>query len=173
MNLLPRYRISAYTQSSTVAFVFVVLLLSADCTNNKPIPESPAAPAAKVIAKPSFVPPTAEQAYRLQDDCTRRGEQILADDAVGSALTEEQISRYNPTTNRCYVRVETHAINLKDWDKADISTNLYDGQTKELLAYVIVKPGGARAYLGFGCGDAACVEGKIAACMGGKECEPE
>lgn len=27
----------------------------------------------------SFVSPTAEQAYRLQDDCTKRGEKILAD----------------------------------------------------------------------------------------------
>jgi hypothetical protein len=155
----------------TIGFVLALMLSFSGCRKTpEPTPEPKPQERPKIQ---SFVPPTAEQAYRLQDDCTRRGEKILADNAVGSALAEEQVSRYNPATNRCYVRLETHAISIKDWDKADFSRNLYDRQTNELLAYVIVKPGGARAYLGFGCGDAPCVEEKIAACMGGKECEPQ
>jgi PBP1b-binding outer membrane lipoprotein LpoB len=66
----------------------------------KPVPE-------RVPEKPkgqSFVPPTAEQAYRLQDDCTRRGELVLKDNAIGLALSQGQVSRYSLTTNRCYVR---------------------------------------------------------------------
>jgi len=91
---------------------------------------------------------------------------------IGSALTQEQVSRYNPVTNRCYVRLAVHAINLDDWDKHDNSTYLEDGQTGELLAYLTVKPGGARAYLGFGCDNESCVSEKIADCMSDKECEP-
>jgi hypothetical protein len=64
-------------------------------------------------------------------------------------------------------------MNLREWEKYDNTTSLYDGPTKELLAYVMVRPGGARAYLGFGCGNEGCVSEKIAACMGGKDCEPD
>jgi hypothetical protein len=136
------------------------------------------APAATtpVVSKPktpSFVPPTADQAYRLQDDCTRRGKAILHNNVIGPVLTQEQVSRYNPTTNRCYVRLEIHAMNLREWDKYDNSAFLEDGQTEEMLAYYTHKPGGQIAYFGFGCSDVTCVEGKVADCMNGKECEPQ
>jgi hypothetical protein len=70
---------------------------------------------------------------------------------IGSALSQEQVPRYNPVTNKCYVRLEVHAINLDDWDKYDNSTYLEDRQTGELPAFLTVQPGGARAYLVFGC----------------------
>jgi hypothetical protein len=130
--------------SSSMVVVFV------GCRSNKGTPALPT-PTAPVNAKPSFVPPTAEQAYSLKDDCTRRGEAILREDEIGPVLTKDQVSRYNPTTNKCYVRLEVHAMNLREWGKYDNTTSLYDGQTKELLAYVMVRPGGAKAYLGFGC----------------------
>ncbi len=88
--------------------------------------------------------PTAEEAYRLQDDCTRRGERILNENLIGSALTQEEVSRYNATTNRCYVRLDVHAKNLNDRDKYDVSSYLKDGQTGELLAYFTRKPNGAK-----------------------------
>ena len=98
---------------------------------------------------------------------------ILKENLIGSALTQEQVSRYNATTNRCYVRLEVHAKDLSELTKYDYATYLQDGQTKELLAFRRNKPGGGTAYLGFGCGDAACVSEKTAACMSGKECNPE
>ena len=158
----------------TVTLVLAALALMSvgciGCTRDKAPMPTPSAP---VKAKtPSFVPPTAEQAYRLQDDCSRHGEKILRENIIGPVLTQEQVSRYNATTNRCYVRLDVHAKDLSEWDKYDNSTYLWNGQTKELLAHFTHKPNGKTAYLGFGCGDIACVEDKVAACMSGKECEP-
>ena len=105
--------------------------------------------------------------------CTRRGDKILRENIVGSALTQGQVSRYNPATNRCYVRLEVHALDLTQLDEYDYSTYLKDGQTGELLAFTRVKKGGAKSFLGFGCSEIFCVSEKMAACMSDKECEPE
>lgn len=158
-----------------VAGLLVILGISLfGCKREKeasstPVPSSPQAKA--------FVPPTAEEAYRLQDDCTHRGEKILRENLIGIALTQEQVSRYNATTNRCYVRLEVHALKPDEFEKYDFSTYLFDGQTGEMLASFTVKPGGARWYQGFGCDvtagqDSPCVEEKVADCMSGKACEP-
>ena len=155
----------------TFATLFVsaaFVLTFVGCSSNKPLSMAPVE-----AKKAQFVPPAAEQAYRLQDDCSRRGEDILRDHHMGSALTHEQVSRYNATTNRCYVRLQVHAMDLSEWDKYDNSTYLEDGQTGELLALYTHRAGGATSYLGFGCADIACVEDKVAMCMSGKECEPE
>jgi hypothetical protein len=161
-----------FTKDPLALTVVSLLVVVVSCTAEKATP-APVTPA--LVAKPnvpSFVPPTAEQAYRLQDDCSRRGEAILRDNAIGSALTQEEVSRYNPTTNRCYVRLEVHGKVLSEWEKYDHDTYLEDGQTGELLAFFMVKPDGKRSFLGFGCGDESCVEEKVAACMSGKECDP-
>jgi hypothetical protein len=139
------------------------------CTREK---ETPSAQVPSSAQARAFVPPTAEEAYRLQDDCTHRGEKILRESVIGSALTHQQVSRYNATTNRCYVRLEVRALKLDEFEKYDFSTYLEDGQTGEMLAFITVKPGGQRAYLGFGCSDSPCVEEKVADCMSGKACEP-
>lgn len=146
-----------------LAFVFV------GCKSEQTMPVSTSA----VAKTPGFLPPTAEEAYRLQDDCSHRGEAILQANIVGYALAQEQVSRYNPITNRCYVRLEVHAKDLQEIAKYDYSTYLKDGQTGELLAFILVKPGGAKAFLGFGCSSFDCVSEKMGACMNGNECEPE
>jgi len=128
----------------------IVGLILVGCTREK---DAPSAPTSFSAPAKAFVPPTAQEAYRLQDDCTHRGEKILRDNFIGSALTQEQVSRYNPTTNRCYVRLEVHAKFLSESGKYDNSTYLEDGQTGEMLAFFRVKPGGERAYLGFACSD--------------------
>jgi hypothetical protein len=151
----------------TIALTICLLGIIGCTTTEKATPPPPAKP------RPNFVTPTAEEAYRLQDDCTRRGDKILRDNLIGSALTQEQVSRYNETTNRCYVRVEVHAKDLSELNKYDYSTYLEDGQTGQSLAYYRHKPDGNTAYIGFGCRDSACVEEKVAACMSGKECEPQ
>ncbi len=152
-----------------IALATTLALLFAGCTNEKKV----TAPLAPSKTKPNFRQPTAEEAYRLQDDCTRRGEGILAKHFVGSALTHDQVSRYNETTNRCYVRLEVRAKFLDELAKHDNSTYLYDGQTGELLAFLTVKADQTNSFLGFGCGEFPCVSEKIAACMSGKDCEPE
>lgn len=154
------------------ALLAALVLTPVGCTRDKASAPPPTAPAA-VEAKPSFVRPTAEEAYRLQDDCTRRGDKILRENVVGSALTQEQVSRYNAVTNRCYVRLEVHAVDLSQLDQYDYSTYLKDGQTGEMLAFTTVKKGGAKSFLGFGCSEIFCVSEKMAACMAGKECDPE
>jgi hypothetical protein len=55
------------------------MLLFSGCKTPEPKPEPKPVPE-RVPEKPkrqSFVPPTAEQGYRLQDDCTRRGDWVL------------------------------------------------------------------------------------------------
>jgi hypothetical protein len=113
----------------------------------------------------------AEEAYRLQDDCTRRGEAIIQALGYKPPLEADQLSRYNATTNRCYVRILTHGVgDVND----DPMTVLEDGQTKEVLgAYFRDPKTGKDKYRGFGCGDSACVQSKVASCMNGKECNPQ
>jgi hypothetical protein len=157
--------------AGTLTILGLILL---GCTREKEAPSTPVPSPAQTRA---FVPPTAEEAYRLQDDCTHRGEKILRENLIGIALTHEQVSRYNATTNRCYVRLEVHALDLAELQKYDYSTYLFDGQTGEMLASFTVKPGGARWYQGFGCDlgagqNSPCVEEKVADCMSGKACEP-
>ena len=169
--------------SLSLVIVFMASLALLDCTD-KHSSDKPASSVSNLDSaaesnrkmRQSFVPPTAEQAYRLQDDCTRRGEAIIRENVIGSALTQEQVSRYNATTNRCYVRLEVHAADLDKWQDIDSSVYLEDGQTKEMLAFVTRKPNRVVTFLGFGCdvtGASACVEDKIAACMQGKECDPQ
>jgi len=169
-------------RSLLALIMFAASLATVGCTEGTSATK-PAMPTPTVNqVKPNFIPPTAEQAYRLQDDCTRRGEAVLRGNAIGNALTQEEVPRYNSTTNRCYVRLEVHAADLTKFQDMDYSKYLYDGQTNELLAYVTTRPGfdakGGRqvSFLGFGCditAEPSCVEEKMAACMQGKECDPQ
>jgi hypothetical protein len=153
----------------------VPILVLGGCTSEKAKLTPPAT--APVEAKtPSFIPPTAEEAYRLQDDCSRRGEAILREKAnVGIALTHEQLSHYNPATNRCYVRVEVHAKFLDELGKYDYSTYLYDGQTQEMLASCTKKPKAERiscTCFGYTWDTEACEE-EISNCMNSRKCRLE
>jgi hypothetical protein len=72
--------------------------------------------------------------------CAVSGEQILAGNVVRAAGYQEQFSRYSPQTNRCFVemRVLTIAAN----EHADrVGRFLYDGQTRELLAFAEIRNG--------------------------------
>ena len=136
-------------------------------------PAAPAPPASVGKEPPGVQPPTAEQAYRLQDDCVKRGESILDGNVVGSALAQDQVSKYNATTNRCYVLLSVHAADLSEWEKHDNSSYFEDGQTREMLAWYTIKADQHKAFLGFGCDDYYCVAAKVSDCMKGKQCDPE
>jgi hypothetical protein len=86
-------------------------------------------------AKRYSQPPTATAVFTLRTKCAAElGETFLANPPAnapgvnaGSLLT----TYYNPSTNRCYVKLSTA--------KNDY---LYDGQTRELLAYTGIQQGG-------------------------------
>jgi hypothetical protein len=59
----------------------------------------------------------------------------MSENIIGSNLTQDQISRYNPETNHCYVKLEVSTADLSTPQEKFIRDEfLYDGQTKELLA---------------------------------------
>lgn len=122
--------------------------------------------------QPAFSRPTAEEAYRLQDDCSKKGRAVLQHNLIGSALSQEQVSEYSPVTNRCYVLLQVHAADLSQSGKYENSEYLYDGQTDALLAWHSVNPDHSISYLGFNCSDGTCVADKIDDCMQGKKCHP-
>jgi hypothetical protein len=92
------------------------------------------------MAQKALVPPTATEIFRLRSECAALGRKILDENIVGPALTQTQISRYNPLTNRCYVELNAQtADNTKKMTY--FHTVLYDGQTGEMLASLKIENG--------------------------------
>jgi hypothetical protein len=86
--------------------------------------------------------PTATEVFNLRSRCAALGEQILEANMAGSALTESQVSHYEPRTNRCYVELTVQTADLnKPFNQQYHSRVLYDGQTKEMLAYARIERG--------------------------------
>lgn len=86
--------------------------------------------------------PTATEVFHLRTECAKLGDKILNNNIVGSALTQSQISYYNPKTNRCYVQLTISSVDLSLPAEKSYSNNvLYDGQTEEMLAFATNKNG--------------------------------
>lgn len=85
-----------------------------------------------------FRAPSASELFDLQSKCTAMGEKLMKDNFIGDTLTQDQVSHYNPKDNRCYVKL---TVSPADSTRQDIGWNyyLYDGQSKETLAYAIYK----------------------------------
>ena len=93
--------------------------------------------AAPVAAAATFASPTASEQFDLQSKCSGMGEKTMDDNVIGNALREEQVSHYNPKDNHCYVKLEVSTADLSTpREKFTRDSFLYDGQTKELLAYL-------------------------------------
>ena len=88
---------------------------------------------------------TATEVFNLRSQCTRLGEVLLAEDIIGSALRKNAASHYNSRTNRCYVEVTIMPVDEAGRDSSDY---LYDGQTKEMLAFWTTKAG-KKTYMNF------------------------
>ncbi len=86
------------------------------------------------------LPPTATEVFHLRSECAQLGEKILAANVIGVALTHDQVSHYDPKTNRCYVQV---TVQTNDLTKSNdyYATYLYDGQTSEMLAWARIEHG--------------------------------
>jgi hypothetical protein len=79
--------------------------------------------------------PSASEVFDLRSKCAALGEKLLAENAVGSALDQDQVSRYSPETNHCYVKIEVYSSVLTTPPDSFVTRKyLYDGQTGELLA---------------------------------------
>ena len=91
--------------------------------------------------------PTASEVFALRSKCTELGDVILMrmqgrwDDAgaegiarLDTASDANAKTRYTPGTNRCYVEVDVGTIN-PDREVYEEIRYLYDGQTREMLAF--------------------------------------
>ena len=72
--------------------------------------------------------------------CAAWGEQILEGNFIRSAVYQEQFSRYSPRTNRCYVEMRVQTGDLDD-PSDRFAQYLYDGQTREMLAFAQIQNG--------------------------------
>ena len=97
-------------------------------------------------------PITAVEVFHLRSECAALAKKILQDnlesvpryDAIGGdvvsqtgnyMVSQDQVSHYDPQTNRCYV-VLTNSYSNKD---GHVATILFDGQTGEKLAIAEIK----------------------------------
>jgi len=65
---------------------------------------------------------------------------------IGTALTQSQVSHYDPQTNRCYVDLNVNMADLAKFDDY-YSRTVLDGQTGEMLAHIENKKGQKTAYI--------------------------
>lgn len=79
--------------------------------------------------------PTAAEIFTLRTKCTELGDKIFENNLIGSALTQSQVSHYNPNTNRCYVELDVSTVDLTKVGGYHTRT-LYDGQTREMLVHI-------------------------------------
>ncbi|MDR3714374.1 MAG: hypothetical protein P4L51_16280 [Puia sp.] len=117
---------------SMLATVLLLSLCSCDM-----LPKQKQAEQKQAEAAPSFRPPSATELFDLQSKCTAMGDKILEENVIGNALTHDQVSHYNPKDNRCYVKLTVQTGDLSTpRDKYIEDDSLYDGQSKEMLAFV-------------------------------------
>src|SRR5262245_51955456 len=96
-------------------------------------------PLSTASAQPTQQLPTATEVFNLCSRCAALALKILEENTVGSALSQSQISNYEPGTNRCYVEITTQAI---DPSKLDYNSQiLFDEQTREILAFAKTERG--------------------------------
>ena len=76
---------------------------------------------------------SAVEIFRLRSECAALGEKILERDIVGPALTHSQLSKYDSTSNRCYVNLTVSSADVARFETS--SEYLYDGQTGEMIAW--------------------------------------
>ena len=87
------------------------------------------------VDAPSVRSPTATEVFNLRSKCAELGEKIMKNAVIGDALKKDQVSHYEPKTNRCYVQL---TVSNADPTKGDehFQQYLFDGQTGQVLAAV-------------------------------------
>lgn len=89
----------------------------------------------RIADTPSFLAPTATEVFNLRSRCAELGEKIMKNTVVADALKKDQISHYEPKTNRCYVQLTIWNPNLGKGDDY-FQQSLIDGQTGQVLAAI-------------------------------------
>jgi hypothetical protein len=108
-------------------FALSVLLFFAGCQKSAaPIP---------LVEAPSSRSPTATEVFNLRSKCAELGEKIMQNTVVGDALKKDQVSHYEPKTNRCYVQLTVWNPDLAKGDDY-FQQSLFDGQTGQVLAAI-------------------------------------
>ena len=83
---------------------------------------------------------TASDVFKLRSECVALGDKLLEVNDIGPALTHQAVSHYDSNTNRCYVELTVQTADMGK-ENPYHSTTLYDGQTREMLAYATIKNG--------------------------------
>jgi hypothetical protein len=144
--------------------LLAIVLVLIGCSRQKPPTPKPAG-----TDQPAFQTPTAAEVFNLRTKCAELGEKINGEYDFASPgnvtfklpfIKQEELSHYDPKTNRCYVELRVHVNDslmgfmmvapkhnamrskmkdglddfLKHYDLAYIERHLYDGQTGEELA---------------------------------------
>jgi hypothetical protein len=99
-------------------FMGVFLLSSQSCTQREPSAETKGSPSEN---------PTATELFNLRSRCTELGAALGKSKGVNADFT----SRYDFSSNRCYVKV-TYSISGSSW------AGIFDGQTRELIASISI-----------------------------------
>jgi hypothetical protein len=108
-------------------FALSVLLLFSGCQKSS-------APAPSVDT-PTFRSPTATEVFNLRSKCADLGEKIMKNTVIGDALKKDQVSHYEPKTNRCYVQLTVWNADPAKGDDY-FQQYLFDGQTGQVLAAI-------------------------------------
>jgi len=109
----------------------VILSLSGCHDRSAPAPCVPTAPAGAF----SFRSPTATEVFNLRSKCAELGEKIMEKTIAGNALKKDELSHYEPKTNRCYVQLTISNPNPTTGDE-NFEQSLIDGQTGQVLAEI-------------------------------------
>lgn len=108
--------------------LFAVILL-ASCGGKRPSEGTITTPSPTTTP-----PPTATEVFHLRSECAQLGQKILEGNVIGIKLTQDEVSHYDPKTNRCYVQLTVMTADLSR-PATYYATTLYDGQTGEMLAW--------------------------------------
>lgn len=84
--------------------------------------------------------PATTEDVQLRSTCAAWAQEILEGNFIRSALYQEQFSHYSPSANRCYVEIRLQTGELNEHSHR-VGRYLYDGQTKEMLAFAQVQNG--------------------------------
>ena len=108
-------------------FTFSVLLFLSGCKQSSaPVPP---------VDVPPFRSPTATEVFNLRSKCAEFGEKIMKNTVIADGLTKDQVSHYEPKTNRCYVQLTVQSADPAK-ENEYFQQYLFDGQTGQELAVI-------------------------------------
>jgi hypothetical protein len=87
----------------TISLFAVIVILSGCQQTSTPKP---------AVDEPAFRKPTATEIFNLRSKCAEFGEKIMNENIIGIALAQEQVSHYDPKSNRCYVELTVHTADM-------------------------------------------------------------